>query len=783
MQENLSMLDSINHPPMSFTSKGGTLLSLQGCELSARLLDGVLIKHADFNALSDAQLEQIFNQLGSEQVIVRSSCSQEDCSKQSNAGKFESVAKISTAEALRHAIERVFASYQEHLSPDEEVFIQPQLNNVTHCGVVFSCIPDSGAPYLVISESNDGHTDTVTAGESNQIITHYLAAPKYACPRHQTLWQLTQQLKQIFPQVELDIEFAFVEQQTQPVLLQVRPLIVTCTAAKAPFEQALQDIETRLNQLLKPHPYLSGQRSVLGVMPDWNPAEIIGLRPKPLALSLYKDLITDSTWAYQRNNYGYKNLRSFPLMVDLRGLPYIDVRTSFNSFIPNDLPAALADKLVDYYLNRLISNPSFHDKVEFDIVLSCYSLDIEQGMAGLKAAGFSELECQTLAISLRNLTNRIIDPRSGLWIQDLHRIEKLKQRQAIVNQQIDDPQQRIYWLLEDCKRYGTLPFAGLARAGFIAVQLLQSLVNEEVMSAAQYQQYLLSLQTVSGQLSKDFNNLDKEHFLAKYGHLRPGTYDINSPRYDVAPEQYFDWNAPPEEPAKPHSFQLEAEQYQKLHTLLEQHGINHSVDSFFHFIGSAIEGREFAKFVFTKSLSDAIEDIAKLGGQYHFSREDMAYADINVIRNFIGNAENPAQALSQSIAQGKQKQQLAQQLNLPALICNAEDIYHFQLLASEPNFITHGSATGQVSEASVLEDLKGKIVCIPSADPGFDWLFAKGIAGLITEFGGCNSHMAIRANELGLPAIIGAGQALYQQWSKAKRLHIDCANKKVTIHA
>ena len=25
---------------------------------------------------------------------------------------------------------------------------------------------------------------------------------------------------------------------------------------------------------------------------------------------------------------------------------------------------------------------------------------------------------------------------------------------------------KVYWLLEDCRRYGTLPFAGLARAGF-----------------------------------------------------------------------------------------------------------------------------------------------------------------------------------------------------------------------------------------------------------------------------------------------------------------------------
>ena len=35
-------------------------------------------------------------------------------------------------------------------------------------------------------------------------------------------------------------------------------------------------------------------------MPDWNPAEIIGIKPKPLALSLYKGLITDSIWSQQR---------------------------------------------------------------------------------------------------------------------------------------------------------------------------------------------------------------------------------------------------------------------------------------------------------------------------------------------------------------------------------------------------------------------------------------------------------------------------------------------------
>ena len=35
-------------------------------------------------------------------------------------------------------------------------------------------------------------------------------------------------------------------------------------------------------------------------MPDWNPAEIIGTGPKPLAFSLYRGLITNDIWARQR---------------------------------------------------------------------------------------------------------------------------------------------------------------------------------------------------------------------------------------------------------------------------------------------------------------------------------------------------------------------------------------------------------------------------------------------------------------------------------------------------
>ena len=101
---------------------------------------------------------------------------------------------------------------------------------------------------------------------------------------------------------------------------------------------------------------------------------------------------------------------------------------------------------------------------------------------------------------------------------------------------------KIYWLLEDCKRYGTLPFAGLARAAFIAVQLLKSLVSVGVITQDDYEIFISNLDSISSKMSSDFVRLSKEDFLKEYGHLRPGTYDILSSRYDEDPNRYFSWD-------------------------------------------------------------------------------------------------------------------------------------------------------------------------------------------------------------------------------------------------
>ena len=73
-------------------------------------------------------------------------------------------------------------------------------------------------------------------------------------------------------------------------------------------------------------------------------------------------------------------------------------------------------------------------------------------------------------------------------------------------------------------------------------------------------------------------------------------------------------------------------------------------------------------------------------------------------------------------------------------------------------------------------DIERKIVVIEKADPGYDWIFAKHIGGLITKYGGVASHMAIRCAEFEIPAAIGCGDKYFTYASEHKNLYIDCKN-------
>jgi phosphohistidine swiveling domain-containing protein len=715
-------------------------------------------------------------------LVVRSSALNEDSATASLAGHFMSVLNVRGVAALRVAIGEVIASYGAETNPQDEVLVQPMLSGVCLSGVAFSHDPATGSPYRVVNYALGVDTAVVTGG-TGQTRTFVAAPGGQDVPTDMgKVLALLDELQSLFPARPLDIEFAIASPGDTLYLLQVRPLVMQQSLSNGAQHQALlARVSEKVRTAQQPHPFLHGRSTVFGVMPDWNPAEIIGIRPRPLALSLYRDLVTDAIWAYQRNNYGYLNLRSFPLLVNFAGQPYIDVRLSFNSFIPKDVEGGLANRLVDYYIDRLIAAPTLHDKVEFEIVFSCYTLDLPQRLNVLADAGFSEQDRNQLADCLRTLTNRIINRDNGLWRADEAKLTELIARREEILASGLDPVSRIYWLLEDCKRYGTLPFAGLARAGFIAVQMLKSLVAVGVFTQVDYECFMNGLNTVSSQLSRDLGSLDRTSFLSRYGHLRPGTYDILSHRYDEAPEDYLGGRGCGEVHGERKPFTLSLAQMRSIAKLLEDHGLSSDVVGLFDFLQAGIELREYAKFVFTRNLSDALSLFREWGGKFGFSTDELSYANIGCIRELYAGADDPKAVLARSIEEGKARYSETSQLWLPPLITRPEDVWAFHVPECEPNFVTQGSVTGTVVRPEQRDRLAGAIVFIPSADPGFDWLFSHPIAGLVTAYGGVNSHMAIRANELGLPAVIGAGDTLFRKWSQAQRLHIDCAGRRVEV--
>lgn len=767
-----------------FGNKASTLAELEGTLLNGQVLPQECFSRTEWENNIGNCIDQILSRFGQDAVlIVRSAAANEDSDTASLAGQYESVARVIGAEMLSHALQVVFDSMGPDYKDEDHVFIQPMLENVDISGVLFTRDNTHGGYYYVLNyDDSSGRTDSVTAGDSNSLQTFYLS--KGHCDvvpeKFRALISLAQELEARFSCDHLDIEFAIKDGVC--TLLQVRRLILPVEADWTLEEQnqALDRIKQTVGRLSGPHPYLCGRRSVFGVMPDWNPAEIIGVRPRPLALTTYKNLVTDNVWAYQRSNYGYKNLRSFPLLIDFEGLPYIDVRLSFNSFIPADVEDNLANRLVDYYIDRLTSMPALHDKVEFEIILSCYTLDISKRLEPLKQNGFSEEECQHFSEHLRKLTNHIIH-NTGLWRQDRAKIDKLLERQQVIADSDLSDLDRVYWLLEDCKRYGTLPFAGLARAGFIAVQMMQSLLQQNIINREEYTAFFASVETVSSQMAKDFERLSKTAFLAQYGHLRPGTYDINSPRYDEAPDLYFKWDQTAERSTNMRPFSLTIDQMNHLETALKEHRLEHGALSLLNFIRHAIEGREYSKFVFSASLSEALRLIEKLGAAYGFSKDDLSYVDIEMIGKLYGSSSDPGKILEASIASGKEKFRITRHVNLPPLISTPDDGFGYYLGGDSPNYITQSEVVAPVVSPTgeTLDNLTGKIVLIEKADPGFDWLFSHDIAGLVTKFGGVNSHMAIRAGELGIPAVIGAGESLYRYCIQADILKLDCENKTV----
>jgi phosphohistidine swiveling domain-containing protein len=803
----MSTLDPVSDP----RTKAETLACLQGRVSQCAVLPLAWFSLRNWREDRDGQLRRVLAALPPGPLAVRSSAWNEDGEAASQAGRYRTLLDVPAEPGpLAEAVERVLASFDGN--PLDQVLVQPMLQDVSMCGVITSHDLTSGAPYITINyDDESGRTDVVTGGRAgiNKTVVIHRGAPPRAVrsPRIARLLAMLQELEDLWGGRDpLDVEFALTREGGL-YLLQLRRIAVRRNwnrAVQHRIAEAVEHLDLFLAAHGRPRPGLAGSSTILGQMPDWNPAELIGAQPAPLAVSLFRFLVSDHIWRDARAAMGYRPMAAEPLLVQLAGRPYVDVRNSFNSFLPPGLPADLEHCLVDAWLGRLAEHPELHDKVEFevadtalDFAFEAHARDRYPGLLAAEALG-------TFRDALRTLTAACLTlAPAGTLQQALATVERLRALQGAPRDLVA-PLRGALSLLRQGRDLGSLPFCVAARHAFIAEALLRTAVERGALRPERLAAFRSGLATVASDLARDFarvlgGTLDRSSFMARYGHLRPGTFDLLSPRYDQREDLFRNAGAATRErdaEGEPHArsegepFTLVADERTGLARLLAEAGLPAGPDELASYAITAIRAREWAKFVFTRNLSDAMEGIADWGETTGLTREDLVYLTLEDLRGVLYAPDAcDAEARFHDLAEARRAEQRnLRGLRLGHLIRSGDDLHVVPIQRGSANYVTTASITARAvfldSRSSEAQDLYRKIVCIESADPGFDWIFARGLAGLVTKFGGANSHMTIRCAELGIPAVIGVGEAVFEHLARSGSIELRCGEKTVRpVHA
>ncbi len=702
-------------------------------------------------------LEKKIDKLGNK-LIIRSDSEFEDSFNESNAGKFLSIGPIYKKESLKiqKAIESVFNSYPS-LNIDSRVMVQDYVENIKRSGVITTRVLQNGSPYICISISDGSKSDEVTAGTSNKIKNIYIhkdikkLTGKFK--KYQKILNLVIELIEYISYDLLDIEFA-IDEKNKIYLLQVRPLLVDTKLGDNKSEllmniRSFQQLQNKSNSVY-------GSRTVLSNMSDWNPAEMLGESPNYLSLSLYKTFITNDSWYIQRKEFGYRGDVRDKLMFNFGNKCFIDVRASLNSFLTKSISDNECERIIDFQIDTLINNPELHDKIEFEIAETSYVFGLD-----------------------RQLHKRYKDilPKEtiSIWLNDLKALEKNylnilnRNNKKIISYfnnlspSMDFFDKRI---VKAIKNNMAVPFSHHARLAFIYFSHLNNFVQNDVISETEKQNFLNNLNTISSRFSRSLfeiknKKMSYRKFFSIYGHVRPNNYDLNSKNLQEEGREFIDFlieNLNNDKNQKVDTVNA----LTKIENYLKLQNYKFGIEEWYQLFQNSIISRENSKFMYSKAIDLTLNQIKNCDDLDKTNIENLNFEILVKTRKVFYEKESD-------------------HFELPDIITDSNDFLFFENLNTKPNFIGQNSVKAELSSISEKQHhkYKNKIILLPNADPGWDWILNLPIKGMVTKYGGPNSHMAIRASEKNITSVFGVGDDLFKELQNSKIIEIDPLNKKL----
>lgn len=698
------------------------------------------------------QLARLREQFAGCRVAVRSDRCGEGVAP---AGACLSVVDVAVdhAGALENAIARVVASYSAP-DPEDRVLIQIFVDAADACGVAASRALPRGQPYQTLTWLKQARNGQVT-GALSQCWSAYQSANAGVDPGPwgPLLQQLGSVLQQLQARAGSEVEIEWLWKQQRLSLVQIRPLQITPNQQQdQDFSRALGSARHQLQRICM----AQDPGELLGLMPDWNPAELLGEHPRPLARSLFETLIGNRTWSRARAAMGYAAV-SGPLLRVIGGRPYVRVARSLASLLPAGLEREQRDALVNAQLQRLRTHPEHHDKLEFEIACSSY----EFGRCWRTRYG--ALDAGTLAAlerALQEMAPSLLDASALALAYQRARFALRAQLQWPAP---SAPLREWRRVLKRLREHYALPFAQAARRCFAYEALLQSALPLGALQAPD----LEHLRASAGTLARTLGSAHGEAARWRDA-LRPGTFEIAYPCYG-------DWLAhgavlPPEPPAREH-LSLAASRRMGLQRLCTAHELGIDADALLHGFTLAHQARDWCKLALAVELSAGLERLNEMAASRGHGRAQLSWLQLD-------DLDDARLATWAQRADLRQRRHAADSLlRMPLLLDGACDLRRVISSPGRPTYLGRGRVHAPVvaiGPESVPEQLlPGSVAVLERCEPGFDWVFGRRPAAIVTAFGGPNAHVALRAHELNCPALLGIGLDALVQLSAHPAIEIE----------
>lgn len=785
---------------MKFSTKAKNLLELSKLKLKNSIIPKFYKYSVKAILNNESEIIEFLNKKLNRKICLRSSFFYEDGKKNSMAGEFEGYSNINNnKKEIKIGIRKLIKQYKQktklkNIFNNSEIIFQNYVSEAVLSGVITNkCIKDGSDYYVINYDDSSNLTDTVTSGSKSggRVLNVFKHKTNYL--RSEKFKKIITAIKEIEKKVgnyPLDIEFAL-NKNNEFYLFQIR-LITTVSQWKKKdhkfLELKIKKNQKKFKKELDKNKDISSLAS-FGLMPDWNPVEMIGYQPDKLSFSLYKKLITDSAWSIARTKMQYNKINR-NLMTSFSGKPYIDTRLSFFSFLPAKVNKNISKKIVNHWLLKLNRYPFLHDKIEFDIADSCFDLNSKKKIFSEYRFLDIHQKKKYFSILKEHTENLINNFNKDFNIDKKILFELEKYREIEISNFIkkkENPIRTAEKLLRKLKVFGIIPFSKFARHAFIGKKFINSLLSKKLINFNEYSKLLSSTETVASNYIKIKKGMERnknklKKFQNYFYHLRPGTYDVKTKRFIPGLKRWKLDNFK--------NFFLINDNYKRviskkklklINNYFKKNNINIEAETLLSYSLTSIRLRENSKFVFTRALSDILELIKVWSKTRKINLNIISNMDFNQILK-ISKKNIDINYLKKMNKKEQVNRIYDSCVKLPFLITTPKDFYVASILLTKPNFITKKMVSGNIyiiNNPNKEIDIKNKIVMIENADPGYDWIFSFKIKGLITKYGGVNSHMSIRCEELNMPAAIGIGDDNFSKIKKFSSVMLNCKNQQV----